>query len=179
MEQDRRGFLRWIIHGLGAVFAVVFGFPVVAYLIDARHRHSKGSGYREVEGIRLNELVLNQPRQGVIRNVRADAWTLHPTDVVGRVWVVKVGPGEDDIRVLSTTCPHLGCSVNYTGDEFLCPCHGGRFRMDGSRPAPEASPAPRDMDMLETWRRDPSDPTRLQVVFERFRANTHEKVKLG
>ena len=36
--------------------------------------------------------------------------------------------------VLSAKCSHLGCTVawNEEKNEFLCPCHGGRFAADGS-----------------------------------------------
>jgi Rieske Fe-S protein len=30
-------------------------------------------------------------------------------------------------------CTHAGCTVQYTGSEFACPCHGARFSAtDGS-----------------------------------------------
>jgi cytochrome b6-f complex iron-sulfur subunit len=35
--------------------------------------------------------------------------------------------------VFSATCSHLGCLVNYHKDkqEFVCPCHGGRYDLTG------------------------------------------------
>lgn len=33
---------------------------------------------------------------------------------------------------LSTTCTHLGCQVQPTGDGFKCPCHGSRFDRQGA-----------------------------------------------
>ena len=44
--------------------------------------------------------------------------------------------------VLSATCSHLGCLVNYHKEkrEFLCPCHGGRYDLAGKNiagPPPE------------------------------------------
>ncbi len=33
---------------------------------------------------------------------------------------------------ISLVCPHLGCTVDVTGDGFACPCHGSRFLPDGS-----------------------------------------------
>lgn len=32
---------------------------------------------------------------------------------------------------ISLTCTHLGCTVEETGDGFLCPCHGSRYNKDG------------------------------------------------
>src|SRR5207249_12259763 len=112
----------------------------------------------------LSELKQNEPKQGVIRDIRTDAWTLHPNDVVGRVWVVKHGSGENDLHVWTTVCPHLGCSINANPDPttgFTCPCHGAQFNADGSRVerANFNNPAPRVMDSLE-WQ-SAADPTNL------------------
>lgn len=35
------------------------------------------------------------------------------------------------IVVLSTRCTHLGCTVRMAGQEWLCPCHGGRYDLQG------------------------------------------------
>ncbi len=84
--------------------------------------------------------------------VRRDAWTLHPNDVVGRVWVVLKKPAlpaavaANDATVLNvftTICPHLGCSVNQNADAttgFTCPCHSAQYNLDGSRKAPATNP---------------------------------------
>ncbi len=33
---------------------------------------------------------------------------------------------------VSTTCPHLGCTVESTPEGFVCPCHISRFDQDGT-----------------------------------------------
>src|SRR5438067_4975725 len=85
---QRRSFLTWLIYGLNAVMAAVLGVPILCYIIDPRHRKGASNAFRLVEGIRLQELDENRPTQGVLRDVRRDAWTLHPNDVIGRVWIV-------------------------------------------------------------------------------------------
>lgn len=48
-----------------------------------------------------------------------------------------------NVYALSTVCTHLGCIVKATDDGFDCPCHGSKFRKDGSvlkGPAPKALP---------------------------------------
>ncbi|MCI0458888.1 MAG: Rieske 2Fe-2S domain-containing protein [Gemmataceae bacterium] len=150
---ERRTFLRWAVHGLGAVFAAVVGVPAAVYLIDPRNRPASERGYRRLD-VRYSDLTLNQPREVAIREDVRDAWTLQPDEVVGRIWLVRRendAQGDPHVDAFSATCPHLGCSINYTGsDEFLCPCHGGRFTLTGTRVPPlDSNPAPRNMDNLE------------------------------
>src|SRR5438477_13118176 len=94
VDPDRRSFLKWCTHGLSALFAAILGIPAVAFLVDARNRKAPKSDFRPVQGVRVGDLVeICRPVQGVIRAVRQDAWTLYPSDVVGRVWIVRTRPG--------------------------------------------------------------------------------------
>jgi cytochrome b6-f complex iron-sulfur subunit len=52
---------------------------------------------------------------------------------------------EKGIFAVSAICTHLKCRVNYDSslDEFWCPCHGAKFRRDGTNydgPAPKPLP---------------------------------------
>ena len=48
------------------------------------------------------------------------------------------------ITAVSTRCTHQGCQVNYqpSSGDFLCPCHGARFLLDGTV---TKGPAKRDL----------------------------------
>ncbi|HEV3083432.1 MAG TPA: ubiquinol-cytochrome c reductase iron-sulfur subunit [Gemmataceae bacterium] len=157
----RRSFLKWATHGLGVLFGVLLGIPAVAYLIDPRNRPAPNNDFQTVA--RLSELRKGVPHQVVIRDIRQDAWTLHPNDVIGRVWLVR-GEG-DKVDAFTTTCPHLGCSVNFEAKEnlFLCPCHGGTFLLNGQRKelTERTNPAPRGMDKLEIKTSEDPDPAHL------------------
>jgi menaquinol-cytochrome c reductase iron-sulfur subunit len=179
-DHDRRSLLRWAVHGMSALVGAILGIPAIAYLIDARNRPPRESGFRQVQGIHLTELTQDRPQQGTIYDVRRDAWTLHPNDVIGRVWVQKFGDGPDQLRVFTTICPHLGCSINRNADAstgFTCPCHNAQFTPDGERVERPGftNPAPRTMDSLE-WQRDPADPDILLVRYQNFYQGRHEKV---
>ena len=164
---ERRSFLKWAIHGLGALFAAILGLPALAFLIDARHRSAQAGQFKTVA--RLDDLVEGVPQQVVIHEVRRDAWTLHPNDVIGRVWLIR--RDQAIVDAFTTVCPHLGCSINFVGKEklFICPCHGGTFEMTGQRLDKPGlvNPAPRGMDRLEC-RRDPTDPQSIQVKYQNF-----------
>jgi Rieske Fe-S protein len=59
---------------------------------------------------------------------------------------VYVLPGQQ-ARVVSATCPHEGCEVEWNGDsrEFQCPCHDSAFGPEGAR---LRGPAQRGLDAL-------------------------------
>src|SRR5438132_13400055 len=84
---QRRSFLKWATHGLGALFGAILGIPAIAYLIDARNRPAPDSDFKTVA--RLTELEIGVPKQVILRDIRHDAWTLHPNDVIGRVWLIR------------------------------------------------------------------------------------------
>jgi menaquinol-cytochrome c reductase iron-sulfur subunit len=166
-EVGRRTFLKIATNALGTLFAVALGIPVVAYLIDARNRAAAQGAFRAAA--RLSELPLNMPHQVVLRDRRRDAWTIHPNDVIGRVWLIR--RDGDQVEAFTTICPHLGCSVNFEEKAklFVCPCHGGTFDAQGQRCeiTSQTNPAPRGMDRLEC-RRSPGDPELIEVKYENF-----------
>jgi menaquinol-cytochrome c reductase iron-sulfur subunit len=170
---SRRTFMRWATHGLGALFAVVLGIPAIAYLIDPRNRPARQAGFRTVA--KLDDLEVGKPKLAILSDSRRDAWTLHPNDVVGRVWLIR--RQNNQVEAFTTICPHLGCSVNCTGPEFLCPCHGGRFDLGGQRKeeAGHFNPAPRGMDSLEV-NAEALRQGLVQVKYENFIQGRHDKV---
>jgi Rieske Fe-S protein len=67
-----------------------------------------------------------------------------PTDVPTGLSVVESAivyrePG-GAIHAFSGRCTHLGCRIDRViGDEAVCPCHGSRYRQDGTVAAGPAS----------------------------------------
>jgi len=69
-----------------------------------------------------------------------------------RVFVVREGK---TFQALSAQCTHLGCTVKFVkkqeaakgsqGYEFHCPCHGSKFKGDGT---PYSGPAPKPLEAL-------------------------------
>jgi nitrite reductase/ring-hydroxylating ferredoxin subunit len=50
-----------------------------------------------------------------------------------------IGNGSDGFYAISSTCPHLGCTVRSVAKGFSCPCHGSLFDANGqvtSGPSP-------------------------------------------
>ena len=50
-------------------------------------------------------------------------------DEAHRLYVIRQ---KDEFHVISAICTHLGCNVQWRDTEFDCPCHGSRFRPDGT-----------------------------------------------
>jgi Rieske Fe-S protein len=84
--------------------------------------------------------------QLVAASVR-DAWSRVPDVALGAAWLVRDREGK--IRAFSTTCPHLGCAVDFDpGDgKFRCPCHTSAFDQAGNR---LAGPTNRGLFELES-----------------------------
>lgn len=63
----------------------------------------------------------------------------------GRFYVVRLTDG--GLLALYRRCTHLGCAVPYDPavGQFVCPCHGSAFTMDGEV---QNAPAPRPLDLF-------------------------------
>ncbi len=144
---SRRGFFKWLTGILGGLFGLVLAAPAIAFLLDPRKRKSASGGMKKITN--LSDLKTNEPKLFVIRETRRDGPTLYPNEIVGRVYLIK--DANDNVTCLSTQCPHLGCTINYTGETepgkaaFLCPCHGAEFALNGNRVDPEHNRSPHAM----------------------------------
>jgi menaquinol-cytochrome c reductase iron-sulfur subunit len=78
------------------------------------------------------------------------------------------------LSVLTSVCPHLGCTVpwNKGKNQFICPCHGATFSKDGAR---VSGPSLRGMDTLESSVQD----GQLLARFQYFRQLVSDKEVIG
>lgn len=69
-------------------------------------------------------------KKALLRVAQADL-PLHGALVYkeARVAVMREG---DVVYALSLVCTHLGCTVNVTSTELVCPCHGSSFDRQGT-----------------------------------------------
>jgi len=121
MEQGRREFVKKSVYGVLALLGLGVLIPGVKLLSPA--------------GGEKKELVFfpliaedDVPRAGV-KKVEL-LFSVSGKERKSRVFIV---PAPDGPAVYSATCSHLGCLVNYHKDkqEFVCPCHGGRYDLSG------------------------------------------------
>ena len=123
---QRRTFLLFIAGGLGGLLAAAAGWPLVRFLAPTADAGEGGQ--------------VNVPRSAV------KPGGTHFFQLRGKPAVVlQIKPGE--YAALYAVCTHLGCVVQWQEgkEEFLCPCHGGRFSATG---AVLGGPPPRPLEIL-------------------------------
>jgi menaquinol-cytochrome c reductase iron-sulfur subunit len=169
-DEGRRGALKLLVGTGSAVFGCALAAPGAIFVTAPATSHPGGEpGGHWVKTIRLDALPEGEPRKVSIIADQRDAWTLTKNVELGAVWLVKRG---DKVLALSTTCPHLGCSVNLAPGGFGCPCHTSTFDPEGHR---TGGPSPRGMDPLETRVEEGV----VVVDFRRYRMSTPERVEVG
>ena len=79
-----------------------------------------------------------------------DSVTLDPAT---GIFVVREAQG---FYALSAVCTHLGCLTAWKPEQGIiaCPCHGSKFKPDGTK---IAGPAPRPLPWLRMWLSDDGD----------------------
>jgi Rieske Fe-S protein len=74
----------------------------------------------------LEVLLSDHPQLAEVDStVKIDAGTLTP------IAVTLVAT--DEFLVTATECDHQHCEVNRNGAGWVCPCHGSRFDLDGTK----------------------------------------------
>jgi menaquinol-cytochrome c reductase iron-sulfur subunit len=135
----RKSFMGMAVAGVGGLFSLVAGIPIVAYALNP---------------------VINQPKD-LWRNMRLEANSgasgalvtvdTIPVGLTQRVLYENPSPvpwagataenfaylrrtGDREFIAFSPICTHLGCPVNWLqrAEIFLCPCHGSVYNADGS-----------------------------------------------
>ena len=125
-NSSRRTFLGACLGGLGAIVAAAVSWPLFRYLSPRAGRGNAG------------KVVI--PDQGV-REGEAKFFEFAGSAAV----LVRKRGGE--LVAFSAVCTHLGCIVQWEKDkqDFLCPCHCGRFSADG---AVTSGPPPKSLIKL-------------------------------
>ncbi len=99
----------------------------------------------------LSPNVLYEPspvvNAGKPESYQPDSVTLDPQT---GIYVVRAAEG---FYALQAVCTHLGCLTAWNTELGIiaCPCHGSKFRRDGTK---IEGPAPRPLPWLKTWLSD-------------------------
>lgn len=156
---DRRSFLGALFAVSAAAVTGLLAIPLARFSLHPLWQTTSEVQWSDVGA--ADELAsVAAPIKLVVAVEQRDGWR----KVVSRKPVYVIAGSEGQPRVMSSVCPHLGCSIGWseTRGQFLCPCHVGVFGSDGSL---VSGPVPRGMDELETRVED----GRLQVRYQYFR----------
>lgn len=127
---SRRQFLSYTLMGVGGFMASGMLMPMVRFAVDPVLQQSGEGDFIHTQ-YKVDDLTEVPVRVDFTIKDREDAW--YKSDVSNTAWVYKEG---DKVIALSPVCKHLGCTVNWGGDEkhpdqFFCPCHAGRYLKNG------------------------------------------------
>jgi Rieske Fe-S protein len=139
---NRRDFVKLATAFVGTVIGAAIALPAIAYLIDPALK--AGSKDAWVSLGPLEGFVVGQPTLVSFTRSKINGWE-KTTNSYG-VFVVR--KSDTEVEVISNKCTHLGCRVNWKGDQqaYVCPCHDAIFDLDGKV---LGGPPPRPLDRYE------------------------------
>jgi len=136
----RRTFLSRFVQLCSLGIASLMSLPVIQWIA--------GSGAGGAENVwfpvaRVDSLTDEVTQVFFTRMIR-DGWLNHTAQE--SVWVRRKADGT--FVVFFPECTHLGCAFSWKQEvrQFQCPCHGGKFDIDGNR---IAGPPPRPLDRYQ------------------------------
>lgn len=137
---DRRNFLSGIVSFFSAGTAALFSLPVLKFLSGTLSDRAESGWYSVTDISRLSEEISKVSYNRILR----EGWLMRT--VQETVWIRRKPDGS--ITAYEPHCTHLGCAYawNETDRLFECPCHGGKYNMDGAR---VDGPPPRPLDRYE------------------------------
>lgn len=121
METGRREFIKKALYAVLALLGLGFLLPGIELFSPTSDRNKELAWFP----LAPEEEI---PRSGVKKAELV--YAVSGKERKARVFIVSSSEG---LAVLSATCSHLGCLVNYNKEkgEFVCPCHGGRYALTG------------------------------------------------
>ncbi len=162
-SDSRRKFLGFAIGGIAGAIALGYAIPLVNYLVDPSLTRTE-EPFSPVGSV--DSIQPDQPTEMTFMSSEKIGW--EERKVERDVWVVKKPDGS--VTVFSPICPHLGCAYNWhpAKKEFICPCHGSVFSINGRV---LAGPAPRPLDTLPYK----MESGILYVKYEKFKIGIPQK----
>jgi Rieske Fe-S protein len=166
-DDSRRTFLKVGVGAVGAGVACISAAPAVGYVLFPLDAQVTSGGEEFVVVGKRKMFNAETPvKVDVYADVK-DAWNRQKNVRLGSCWVIE---RDGDLVAFSTTCPHLGCAIDFDPEatKFKCPCHRSAFSIEGKR---EEGPSPRDMDELSLKDEDGL----VMVMYQRFKQGLEDK----
>lgn len=141
-SSSRRTFLAQVIAACVGFLAMLVGIPAVGAVVSPALKQTAGTTLPVGS---VDAFKPGLPTSADLNIATSDGWVKSTQTVA--VWVVKQDNGS--FVVYNGHCTHLGCAYHWQADQnqFVCPCHGGVYGIDGHV---VAGPPPRSLDTLES-----------------------------
>jgi Rieske Fe-S protein len=139
---SRRDFITLTTAAVGTIIGAVIGLPAIAYLIDPALK--TGSTEAWIPLGKLESYEIGKPTLSTFTRSKVNGWEKS----VNSYGAFVLRKSQTEVVVFSNVCTHLSCRVNWQTDkqQYVCPCHDGRFGIDGQV---LAGPPPRPLDVYE------------------------------
>ena len=110
---QRRFFLSVVLAAIGAALAFLAGWPLLRFLAPLPREGDDGRVAIDRDRVEVGGVLFFSYRGGT-------------------AVVMQMAPGQ--FTAFSAICTHLGCVVQWMPQqqEFVCPCHAGRFSSTGA-----------------------------------------------
>ena len=111
---QRRDFLAWVTRLAATALGGFILYPVASYLVPPS---TPEAATRRVLAAKKDEL-------------RPNSFKTFP---FGTQPAILIREADGTYRAFTAVCTHLGCTVQYKGDEHMiwCACHNGRYDLGG------------------------------------------------
>ena len=142
-QVSRRDFIKGTAAVMGGLIGALIGIPSVVYLLSPAMQ-SKTDDATIALG-QLENYPIGIPTRFEFTRTKVNGWERTATNY--GLYVVR--KNENDVRVFSDICTHLGCRVTWHPDQenYISPCHDGHFDILGKV---VSGPPPRPLDEFVT-----------------------------
>jgi menaquinol-cytochrome c reductase iron-sulfur subunit len=123
-EMSRRQFLAYTLGGTGGFLAAGMLAPMVRFAIDPVLKPKSTSEWVKVVE---ESKIKDTPQSFKFQVHQVDGW--YESDPELEAWIAKDKSGK--VFALNPTCKHLGCTVMWGQDKYVCPCHNAHYTKEG------------------------------------------------
>ncbi|HKE56513.1 MAG TPA: Rieske (2Fe-2S) protein [Pyrinomonadaceae bacterium] len=162
VSQERRTLLGILTGLIGVGITSLLGITLGRFSIVPALAATSASDW--IDAGRLDAVPNGKPKKQTVLVAQNAGWGRFTAEQ--SVWLIRSG---EEVKVFSSVCPHLGCTITENPNGFGCVCHNSAWTRDGTT---SAGPAPRGMDQLEHKVEDGI----LKVKYQTFKQGLPEKV---
>jgi Rieske Fe-S protein len=143
-EISRRDFIKGTAVAIGGLIGVLIGIPSVTYLLSPAIQ-AQAEDDAAISLGPLENYSIGIPTRFDFTRTKVNGWERTATNY--GLYVVR--KNENEVRVFSDICTHLGCRVSWHPDtqHYISPCHDGHFDIVGNV---ISGPPPRPLDEFTT-----------------------------